>query len=84
MTSITIRRLPASTKEKLRVRAARSGLSLESYSRQILQMASESDEGETPDLANLAQACFGEKNGIDLKLPPRGKNRPPLSFEDHG
>lgn len=81
MASITIRKLPEPTKERLRIRAARSGLSLESYTRQILQAASQSDQSEVLDLAELAQRRFGSKNGIDLTLPPRGSNRPPLRFD---
>jgi plasmid stability protein len=81
MASITIRRIPEPTKERLRIRAARSGLSLEAYTRQILQTASQADTEEPLDLAELAQACFGPDRGIDLKLPPRGDNRPPLSFD---
>lgn len=81
MASITIRRLPEPTKERLRIRAARSGLSLEAYTRQILQTASQVDMTEPLDLAELAQACFGPDDGIDLNLPPRGSNRPPLSFD---
>ena len=81
MASITIRKLPEPTKERLRLRAARSGLSLEAFTRQILQAASQSDQSEAPDLAELARNCFGPEKGIDLALPPRGSNRPPLSFE---
>lgn len=81
MSSITIRKLPEVAKERLRIRAARSGLSLEAYTRQILQEASRCSEPEDTDLAALAQSCFGDKNGIDLDLPPRGSNREPLGFE---
>lgn len=81
MTSITIRKLPEPTKEKLRIRAARAGLSLEAYSRQVLQSASEADPHVPTNLADLALTCFGEKNGIDLDLPPRGHDRKPLAFD---
>jgi plasmid stability protein len=81
MTSITIRRLPEGTKEKLRLRAVRSGQSLESYARQVLRAAAEEKEAEAPNLAELAQACFGPKRGLDLPLPTRGKNRPPVRFD---
>ncbi len=81
MTSITIRRLPTATKEKLRLRAARSGLSLESYSRQILQAAAEVDSEGAENVAELALTCFGTDNGIDLQLPPRGEDRAPLAFD---
>lgn len=81
MSSITIRKLPEPTKERLRIRAARSGMSLEAYTRQILQAASQSGPSEVLDLAELAQGCFGSENGTDLALPPRGSNRPPLCFD---
>jgi len=81
MASITIRNLPTNTKEALRVRAAKSGISLEAYSRKVLQNASEADVEDESNLVELARECFGEKRGTDLELPPRGNNRPPLSFE---
>ena len=81
MTSITIRRLPESTKEKLRIRAAREGLSLEAYSRKILQAASDAGLHVPPNLADLSEVCFGKRNGIDLDLPPRGTDRKPLKFD---
>ncbi|TVP80954.1 MAG: plasmid stabilization protein [Puniceicoccaceae bacterium] len=81
MSSITIRRLPEPTKEKLRVRAAQAGLSLEAYSRQLLQSASEAESHTPPNLADLAITYFGESNGIDLDLPPRGHDREPLAFD---
>lgn len=81
MASITIRRLPTTTKERLRVRAARSGLSLEAYSRQILNTASLAEQSVCSNIADLAISCFGKDHGIDLKLPPRGNNRPLISFE---
>ena len=81
MSSITIRKLPDPTKEKLRIRAARAGLSLEAYSRQLLLLASEADSHVSPNLADLSLSCFGENNGIDLDLPPRGQERAPLAFD---
>ena len=81
MTSITIRRLPEPTKEKLRIRAAREGLSLEAYSRKVLQAASDAAFHVPPNLADLSEACFGKKNGIDLDLPPRGTDRKPIQFD---
>jgi plasmid stability protein len=81
MASITIRRIPTSTKEKLRQRAARSGQSLESYMRQVLHAAAENDVCGTTDLVSLAAMCFGKENGVDLNLPHRGDSRPPISFD---
>ena len=70
MPSITIRMLPSRTKERLRLQAARSGLSLEAHARVVLQRASEADETGQIDLVTLAQQCFGSANGINLDLPP--------------
>lgn len=81
MTSITIRKLPDATKERLRVQAARSGLSLEAHTRRLLQEAAEAESPSSPDLATLARQCFGEANGVDLELPPRGHAREPIRFE---
>lgn len=81
MTSITIRKLPNVTKERLRVQAARSGLSLEAHARSLLQRAAEEDDMGSPDLATLAKQCFGSTNGVELELPPRGNAREPVRFE---
>lgn len=80
MKSITIRQMPESTKENLRIHAAQAGLSLEAYSRKILQAASENDPKISPNLADLSRVCFGGAKGIDLELPPRGRDRKPLDF----
>jgi plasmid stability protein len=81
MTSITIRKLPHATKERLRVQAARTGLSLEAHTRRILQAAAEAHPPAPQDLASLAQACFGKENGVELSLPPRGNTRAPITFD---
>jgi len=81
MSSITIRRLPTATKEKLRRRAVAEGLSLEAYTRRVLQTASETIVEPVGNLADLAKKCFGERNGVDLELPARGTDRPPLPFD---
>jgi plasmid stability protein len=81
MASITIRQLPAGTKEHLRVQAARAGLSLEAYVRQILQRTALGEDAGGPDLVSLAQQCFGPENGVELELPPRGSNRPPVQLD---
>ncbi|HKK17793.1 MAG TPA: hypothetical protein VJ952_03845 [Opitutales bacterium] len=81
MPSITIRNLPEATKESLRVKAAKQGISLEAYTRGILQKVSQEETEPGQNLAQIARQCFGSDRGIDLDLPPRGSNRPPLSFE---
>ncbi len=82
MSSITIRKLPSVTKERLRVQAARSGLSLEAHTRRLLQSAAENESYSTHfNLATLARQCFGDAKGVELKLPPRGTTRDPVRFD---
>ena len=81
MSSLTIRKLSSVAKERLRVQAARSGISLEAYTRRLLHRAAEETDYPGTDLAKVARQCFGETNGIELKLPPRGKARPPITFD---
>ena len=82
MSSITMRKLPSVTTERLRVQAARSGLSLEAHTRRLLQSAAEDDSPPAhSNLATLATQCFGGANGVELKLPPRGTTRDPIRFD---
>jgi plasmid stability protein len=77
MASITIRKLDAKTKARLRVRAAQNGRSMEEEARRLLR-ASLGDE--TPPRANLAEAIrarFGRLGGIELRLPARDPMREP-------
>ena len=81
MASLTIRDLPDSAKETLRVSAAKAGVSLEAYARNILQEASRSRFSQPLNLVKLAQDHFGEKNGVELKLPSRKSGRPVVEFD---
>ena len=80
MASITVRELPNQTKEKLRVQAAQSGVSLEAYVRQVLLRASAEGGTPGPDVASLARKYFGPEHGVELDLPSRGSGRPPIDF----
>ena len=81
MASITIRNLSDQIKERLRRQAARHGISLEAYARQILQQASSAETPGPLDLVALAQTYFGAEGGVDLPLPARGSKREPVDFE---
>ena len=81
MASITIRDLPVQTKEALRVCAAQSGISLEAYVRHILQKASTSSDLFDPvNILDLADQCFGSRNGVNVDLPNRGSKRQSVNF----
>jgi plasmid stability protein len=80
MGALSIRNVDERTKERLRVRAARNGRSMEAEVREILREAL----AEPDDQGNFALALyhrFQELGGVDLELPPRTPMRPPPSFE---
>ncbi len=82
MTTLTIRNLDPSVKDRLRVRAAQNGRSMEAELRAII-----SDAVETParppelNLYDRIRARFEPLGGVDLELPPRGPAREPPTFE---
>jgi plasmid stability protein len=80
MASITIRNLAPATKERLRVRAAQRGHSMEAEARAILQFALEPPE-QRESLADIMRELFGPEHGVELQLPPREQGRDPPSFE---
>jgi antitoxin FitA len=82
MATLTIRNVDAAVKERLRVRAARHGRSMEAEARTILSdtVAAEPDESE-PNLAEAIRRRFAPLGGVDLKLPPREDVGEPPSFD---
>lgn len=76
--SITIRNLDHALKERLRVRAAQHGRSMEAEARGILQAALAPQEA--PPMRHLydrVRARFASLGGVDLDLPPREPAREP-------
>ncbi|MGH6794023.1 MAG: FitA-like ribbon-helix-helix domain-containing protein [Methylocella sp.] len=72
MSSITIRNLDPALKERLRVRAAEHGHSMEAEARRILKTAlSEQGRPRGPNLYERIRARFAPLGGVDLELPPR-------------
>lgn len=70
MAAMSIRNLDEWVLEKLRVRAARHGRSMEAEVRAILVDAvREPDEG--PNMFAVLADRFAEIGGVDLDLPPR-------------
>lgn len=72
MATLTIRNLDQALKQRLRLRAAEHGHSLEAQARHILQAALE--EPPRPPERNLYErihARFAALGGVDLDLPPR-------------
>lgn len=76
MASLSVRRIDGDLYERLRIRAAQHGVSMEEEVRQILKRA----VGAPERLGDLALEYFGE-NGVELTLPPR-EPHPPLAFSE--
>lgn len=78
MASITIRNIDDELKERLRVRAAHNGHSMEEEARIILRRAIHGITG--PELLNLSSQLFGEEQGAELDLPSRSSDRETPDF----
>ena len=72
MATLTIRNVDAAVKERLRLRAARHGRSMEAEARTILSEAVAGDRDQPePNLAEAIRRRFTPLGGVDLELPPR-------------
>lgn len=78
MASITIRNIDEDIKDRLRVRAAKQGHSMEEEARIILRRAVDGISG--PELLSLSNELFGEKHGVELDLPSRSEEHDPPGF----
>lgn len=72
MAGLSVRKLDDETLSRLRVRAAKHGVSMEEEARRILR-----DAVSAPDcLGDLALRIFGPERGVDLQLPERTPHEP--------
>ena len=78
MASITIRNIDQELKERLRVRAAQQGHSMEEEARIILRRAVNGISGA--ELLDLSEKLFGEEHGVELELPSRSNERDTPNF----
>jgi antitoxin FitA len=83
MATLTIRNLDAALKERLRVRAAQHGHSMEAEVRDILkQTLKEPDRPLQPNLYERIRARFAPLGGADdVELPPREPAPDPPRFD---
>jgi antitoxin FitA len=83
MATLTIRNLDAVLKERLRVRAAQRGHSMEAEVRDILRATLKEPEGPPePNLYDRIRARFAPLGGADdLELPPREPAPEPPRFD---
>ncbi len=71
MHSLSVRKIDAEVYRRLRMRAAKHGVSMEEEVRQILAYTVNAPER----LGDLALSCF-ENDGVELRLPPREVHEP--------
>ena len=76
MTTLTVRNLDPRLKERLRVRAARNGRSMEAELRQILANSLGESRPE-PDLATAIRRRFAPLGGVELEPHPPVPTREP-------
>ena len=81
MATLTIRNLDAALKERLRVRAAQHGHSMEAEVRDILQDTLNQPERPAINLYQRIRNRFAPLGGIDLDLPPREPAPEPPRFD---
>ena len=81
MATLTIRNLDAALKERLRVRAAQHGHSMEAEVREVLQQTLKEPERPEVDLYQRIRSRFAPLGGVDLDLPPREPAREPPRFD---
>jgi plasmid stability protein len=82
MATLTIRNVDAAVKDRLRMRAARHGRSMEAEARTILSEAVAGDRDQPePNLAEAIRRRFAPLGGVDLELPPEEFVDEPPSFD---
>lgn len=80
MASMTIRNLDDGLKQRLRVRAAQHGRSMEEEARNILCHALQGQPLSGRSLVDSIRAMVEPYGGIELELPPREAPRDPPDF----
>ncbi len=81
MATLTIRNLEPTVKERLRVRAAKNGRSMEEEVRAILRKASAEEVKPQRGLGTAIHERFAALGGVELDIPPRELGREPPDFE---
>ena len=80
MATLTIRNIETTVKERLRMRAARHGRSMEAELRSILDQVLDADEDRcAPNLAEAIRRRFAPLGGVELEFhPPVAVGEPPV------
>lgn len=78
--NLTIRKIDDDLKQRLRVRAAEHGRSMEEEVRVILKTALADPNEDTRNWVRSIVDRFQELGGVELDLPPRAPARAPPDF----
>jgi len=81
MASITIRQMDDALKQRLHVRAAMHGRSMEDEARDILRTALARDDSDARPLIEAIRARIEPLGGVELELPMREPIRPAPSMD---
>ena len=71
MASITVRKIEDELKQRLRIRAAEHGHSMEEEARRILRSALGWEAVPEKDLGTAIHELFKPFGGVELEIPPR-------------
>jgi plasmid stability protein len=83
MANMTVRNVEDETKQRLRLRAARHGNSLEAELRLILRDAAlERDVPRRTNLYDAVRELVEPHGGFEIPIPPRQPAPRPIPFED--
>lgn len=77
MATMTIRNLDDTVKQRLRMRAAQHGRSMEDEARDILRTSLSAETPQAASLVGAIRARMKPHGGVDLELPPRDGMRAP-------
>lgn len=78
MASLSVRKLDPELYQRLRVRAAKHGVSMEEEVRQILFQTLAAPE----KISDVFQKYFGRENGIELETLDQRKAHRPMEFSE--
>ena len=81
MASITIRNLDEGLKQRLRIRAAENGRSMEQEARDILRAALDEEAAPAKNLGTALHELFRPFGGVELDIPSREPMREPPRFD---
>ena len=81
MTTLTVRNVDPTLKERLRIRAAHNGRSMEAELRHILNDVLRGKTGSELNLAEAIRRRFAPLGGVELGAFPAMPPRDPPSFE---